>query len=277
MNWLQALTKHAQEMRSCVLVTVVESTGSAPRKVGTRMVVDASSFADTLGGGALELEAIKHAQALLLSGPAEPVISHRTFTLGNDLSQCCGGRVNLQFDCHWSNDFRVHVFGAGHVAQEVARIVQRLPCIATFHDSRTEWLDRLQQCVVAESMSAAIAPQAGVHTALMSDNPHASVESCEPASYFLIMTHSHETDLELVEAVLSRGDASYCGLIASTSKAASFRNRLSRKGFTDAELSLLTAPIGVNANTGNTPMEVAVAGISDILHVRQSRLASLSK
>lgn len=276
MNWLQALTLHAQEMRSCVLVTVVESTGSAPRKVGTRMVVDANSFADTLGGGALELEAIKHAQALLLRGPSELVISHRAFTLGNDLSQCCGGRVNLQFDCHWSNDFRLHVFGAGHVGQEVARIAQRLPCITTFHDARAEWLDRLQQCIVAEPAAAGTAPQAGVYTALISENSHASVEACEPASYFLIMTHSHETDLELVEAVLSRGDASYCGLIASPSKAASFRSRLSRKGFTSAELSMLTAPLGENVKTGNTPMEVAIAGISDILHVRQKHLSSLS-
>jgi len=272
MNWLQALTTHAKGNRSCVLVTVVESTGSAPRKLGTRMVVDAESFSDTLGGGALELEAITHARELLASGKTDPVISYRSFTLGNDLAQCCGGRVNLQFDCQWANDFQVHVFGAGHVAQEVARIAQRLPCLTTFHDPRPEWLEKLQQCISVASETDSVSPQAGIEIALMTNNPHASVESCAPGCYYLIMTHSHETDLDLVEAVLARGDARYCGLIASRSKASSFRSRLTKKGFSEAELFVLSAPLGCHSKTGNTPMEVAVAGISDILHVRQTQL-----
>ncbi len=269
MNWLQALTAHANANRACVLVTVVESTGSSPRKTGARMVVDTEDFFDTLGGGALELEAISHARALLANGTREPAISHRNFILGSDLTQCCGGTVNLQFDCQWANDFVLHVFGAGHVAQEVARITQRLPCISTFHDSRSEWLEKLRQCISAEPTS----PHAGIRTSLLTNNPHACVESCEPGAYFLIMTHSHELDLELVEAVLSRGDARYCGLIASGSKAASFRGRLKRQGFSDSELSRLTAPLGTRVNTGNTPMEVAVAGIADILHERQSQVS----
>jgi len=82
---------------------------------------------------------------------------------------------------------------------------------------------------------------------------------CPAGSHYLVMTHSHERDLEVVEAVLSRGDAAFCGLIASRSKAQAFRSRLSRKGFSDAEVAQLTAPLGARVRTGNTPMEVAIA------------------
>ena len=95
MNWLKALSQYAENNVSCVLVTVIESTGSAPRVVGTRMVVTGDGFADTIGGGALEHEAIEHAQTLLQVGSNEALITQRDFTLGADLTQCCGGRVTL--------------------------------------------------------------------------------------------------------------------------------------------------------------------------------------
>lgn len=266
MNWLGALSQCAVQNLSCVLITVVESEGSAPRVLGTRMVVTENDFVDTLGGGALEHEAIEHARNLLTAKLPGPVITHRHFVLGSDLTQCCGGKVKLQFDCQWANDFVVHVFGAGHVAQEVARVVQRLPCRATFHDSRQEWLDKLNVCLDVEISSA----PTSVTTSKLSENIHITVEACQPESYFMVMTHSHELDMELVEAILTRGDSRYCGLIASKSKAASFRSRLKRKGFMHSELARLTAPLGQHFQTGNTPMEVAVAAVSDLLHLRNA-------
>lgn len=264
MNWLSALSHNAEQNRSCVLVTIVESEGSAPRALGTRIVVTQSDVSDTLGGGALEHEAIAHARQLLETKTLAPVISHKQFVLGSDLTQCCGGRVKLQFDCQWANDFILHVFGAGHVAQEVARIVQRLPCRATFYDGREQWLDKLNGCLDIAAASFSMS----VTTAVLNENVYSCVETCSPGSYFLVMTHSHELDMELVEAILARGDARYCGLIASDSKAASFRSRLKRKGFTDAELAALTSPLGQHIRTGNTPMEVAIAALGDVLHVR---------
>ncbi len=267
MNWLKALSLHAEKNTSCVLVTIVELKGSAPRVVGTKMVVSLNDIADTLGGGALELEAIEHARTLLNAPTSEPLISHKEFALGTDLTQCCGGRVKLQFDCQWASDFSLQVFGAGHVAQEVARIVQRLPCRATFHDARSEWLEKLKTCIDGGGASS----HASINTRLVSENPYAYVESCPANAYYAVMTHSHELDMELVEAILARGDARYCGLIASDSKAVSFRSRLKRKGFTHTELEGLTAPMGLHFKTGNTPMEVAIAMTADVLHIHQQK------
>ena len=294
MNWLNALSLHRKTNRACVLVMVTEVEGSAPRPVGARMLVSADEFYDTLGGGALELEAISHARALLENAGDSPLISNRTLVLGSALSQCCGGRVTLQFDLHKANDHILHVFGAGHVAQEVARIAQRLPGVTTFYDSRADWLNRLT-CALTKNESIDMAPSvdlsvssntfttipgnlpaSAIHLKHLTNNVYAAVEACEPGASFLVMTHSHELDMEVVEAILSRQDSAYCGLIASDSKAIKFRNRLRRKGFNDKELAQLTAPIGVQRKTGNTPMEVAVAAISDVLYAWQSTSTSSS-
>ncbi len=270
MDWLAALCHCRRDNSACVVVMVVHVTGSAPRTVGTRMVVTNEKVYGTIGGGALELEGIAHARALMdcssSSAPLGEPVSTRIFSLGKELSQCCGGKVELQFDMHMANDFRLHVFGAGHVAQEIARIALRLPCVTMFHDSRADWLAHIDELVERDG-DGVFASQ--VSTSLMNANTYQHIEALSPSAYYLVMTHSHELDMEVVEAVLSRGDSTYCGLIASRSKAVKFRHRLKRKGFDDQEIAQLTAPIGAGVETGNTPMEVAIAGVGDVLTARQ--------
>jgi xanthine dehydrogenase accessory factor len=81
-----------------VLVSVAEVRGSAPREVGAAMAVAADgSFAGTIGGGALEWQALAEAQAFLAASSAATIKSLRK-SLGPDLAQCCGGRVTLTFE-----------------------------------------------------------------------------------------------------------------------------------------------------------------------------------
>lgn len=269
MDWISAIAYCRDNNISCVIVLIVKLEGSSPRGVGTRMVVTAQDVYGTIGGGALELEGISHARALLdcarVSENATELISRRKINLGKQLSQCCGGVVEIQFDCLPACDVVLHIFGAGHIAQEVVRLATRIPCITHVHDQREEWLTEVVSVVESQP-----ADSTSVTTHLLTMDIYSYIEALEPSAYFLVMTHSHEMDLEIVEAILSRGDAAYCGLVASKSKAARFRNRLGRKGFTDAEIKSLTAPVGKHVCTGNTPMEVAIACIGDILTQRNT-------
>ena len=86
----RALSSHPD----CALVTVVEVRGSAPREAGARMIVmPDGGFLGTIGGGALEWQAIAQAR--------ESLARHTPFTrlsrhaLGPELGQCCGGSVRL--------------------------------------------------------------------------------------------------------------------------------------------------------------------------------------
>ncbi len=261
MIWLDALTAHLNQGKACVLVTVSAVEGSAPRTVGARMLVGNESCSDTIGGGALEQLAIEHSRRLLQTDSSAAIIESHTSILGSDLSQCCGGKVTLSYEFHPAVAFNIVVFGAGHVAQCLATILQQLPCRARFIDSRPQWLKKLpinQPCA------------GDIRAVELGDNPFLSVEQCPDKAYFLVMTHSHELDFDLVEAILSRGDSTYCGLIASRSKAKRFRTRLTRKGFTEHELNKLTAPIGERFHVGNLPMEVAIAALSEMLQLKKT-------
>ena len=89
-NVERALSAHP----ACALITVVEVRGSAPREAGARMVVmPDGGFLGTIGGGALEWQAIAQARENLARH--EPLTRLSRHALGPELGQCCGGSVRL--------------------------------------------------------------------------------------------------------------------------------------------------------------------------------------
>ena len=89
---LTALASALDQHGPVVRVVVTEVRGSAPREIGAAMLVSrAGLVAGTIGGGALELEAIERAQGLTTGR-----VDRRA--LGPDLGQCCGGAVVLAYD-----------------------------------------------------------------------------------------------------------------------------------------------------------------------------------
>ena len=79
------------------------------------------------------------------------------------------------------------------------------------------------------------------------------------------MTHSHKLDLEICAAVLARNDASYCGLIGSTSKRRRFEKQFLQLGLSQAVIDTLVCPIGVKGINGKRPAEIAIATVAEIL------------
>jgi xanthine dehydrogenase accessory factor len=232
----------------CV-IEVLETRGSAPRDAGTRMWVNATGARGTIGGGNLEYTALKIAREMLLSGEA---LRERRFALGDSLGQCCGGAVTLRFTL--SNEaqadeplFDVVLFGAGHVGKEVARILERLPCRLTWVDPRPE--------VFPASVNAKV---------VIEEEPAWMVDEAPAGAYYLVMTHSHALDLEIVERALKRNDFAFLGLIGSETKAAKFRLRLRQKNI---PAERLVCPIGL-VKAGKHPAEVAVSAVAQLLERR---------
>ena len=138
MNWVEAIARLTAGNRGFVVVTVLETRGSAPRDRQSKMVVTGDASHDTIGGGNLEFRAIEHARGLLSRG--QPGNERQVYTLGEDLSQCCGGRAELLYECFPACDFLVALFGAGHVGRALVRILAGLPCRVTWFDSREDVL-----------------------------------------------------------------------------------------------------------------------------------------
>jgi xanthine dehydrogenase accessory factor len=80
---------------------------------------------------------------------------------------------------------------------------------------------------------------------------------------YLVMTHSHALDLEIVARALQRSDACFVGLIGSETKAARFRSRLKARGI---DASRLVSPIGL-FKAGKHPAEVAVSAVAQLLAI----------
>ena len=265
MNWLEAASKCSLAGEGFIIVTVLETRGSTPRDCQAKMVVTLQTSHDTIGGGSLEFAALQHAREMLRRDT--PGNMQRQFPLGPELAQCCGGQVELLFECFPSNSFHVAVYGAGHVGTALVKLLAELPCRVTWLDSRE---DRLAVAMKAVGRPANVSP----HECRA---PAGSVENMPPATWFIVMTHSHDIDFEIVEAVLSRNDAAFCGLIGSRSKAASFRRRLARKGFSEDETRGLTSPIGLDLGGGKLPMEVAVSVAAQLMRLYRHAVSGESE
>src|SRR5471032_3176092 len=92
MQVFNRLVEALQAEGAGALISLIKAEGSSPRESGARMVVRPSgAFNGTIGGGALEWEALEAARLALKAGRGAAL--RRTVSLGPDLAQCCGGRV----------------------------------------------------------------------------------------------------------------------------------------------------------------------------------------
>jgi xanthine dehydrogenase accessory factor len=247
------------EGRPAMLVQVLQARGSVPREAGTRMLVAADAAAGTIGGGHLELQAIARARALMAAGTAAP--QDQTMALGPTLGQCCGGALTLRTApldaaalAAWPDEaplFTLQLYGAGHVGRAIARLLDSLPC-------RVQWIDARED-EFPDRPSAAHVERLCVEPVL------SEVAQAPGGAFFLVLTHSHELDLALAEAILRRGDFGFFGLIGSATKRARFERRLAQRGVAAEALARLHCPIGVPGIPGKQPEVIAVAVVAQLL------------
>ncbi|MCW1917309.1 xanthine dehydrogenase accessory protein XdhC [Rhodobacter sp. KR11] len=262
-------------------VLIAAHDGSSPREAGASMLVTPFTTHGTIGGGALEHQAIQVARA----HRGAPHVTR--IPLGPALGQCCGGAVTLvtevltkvpQGPLHtvsldglpmplavkrllalargqgalpatqilqgWLIDpvtppkSALWLWGAGHVGRAIATTLAPLP------DLQITWID--------------IAPDRfpegpeGVRQLPVPD-PAQAVSLAPKDAHHLILTFSHQLDLELCHRLLSHGFTT-CGLIGSQTKWARFRSRLQALGH---DPSPITCPIG-DPSLGKHPQAIAI-------------------
>ncbi len=246
-----------------VVVEVAEALGSAPREAGTRMLVDAGRIDGTIGGGHLEWKAIGQARAMLTAGDAAPRSVH--YPLGPALGQCCGGAVTLSF--RWLDAalvdawppvpvlFHLQLYGAGHVGQAILQALAPLPV-------RIDWIDERE-----EEFARHVAPIAGAADirSVCVDAVESEVRLAPPGAYYLVLTHEHDLDLRITEAILQRADFGYLGLIGSRTKRQRFFHRFEQRGIAAALIERITCPIGIPGIDGKQPEVIAVAVAAQLL------------
>ncbi|PZX16193.1 xanthine dehydrogenase accessory factor [Palleronia aestuarii] len=283
------VTAHGRATR----ILVVEARGSAPREPGTSMLVWPDRLHGTIGGGALEHDAIARAR----SGRTG-ITRH---ALGPDLGQCCGGSVTLHaaaWDAEAIAATRAEagliVYGRGPRPAAIAKLIARAEAgrpvpLQIFGDWVVEPLAPDPAPVwiwgaghVGQALASVLAPLPNVAPVVIDTAPDrfpdalpqgaARLVAAEPArlathapeeAHHLIATYSHEIDLALCDALLRRPVGSI-GLIGSATKWARFRSRLRALGHTDAQISSIRCPIG-DPSLGKHPQAIAVGVAADLL------------
>jgi xanthine dehydrogenase accessory factor len=238
-----------------VLCTVIASHGSTPQKPGSKLVVKADgSLLGTVGGGAIEKQIVDAALALLGDGSASTQVLDTHLT--HELGMCCGGRMTVFLEKHVAAPSLV-VFGAGHVAKELAALAVATGFRVTVVDERAEWASpqRFPGCTLDPRPcdDVARAHEAGADT------------------YYCVTTHDHALDQRCVEALLDKPSA-YLGVIGSRRKAERFRQRLRAAGFSQERIDRLECPMGVDIGA-LTPAEIAVSIVARLVSVRRSTQA----
>lgn len=257
--------------QGAVLVEVTEARGSVPREAGTRMLVGAHQTAGTIGGGHLELKAIEQARQMLVTQDTGPRSAH--YALGPALGQCCGGAVTLRLSwldaaalAAWPLEpprFHLQLYGAGHVGRAIARALAPLDVVvdwideredefpAAWHEGQVPWPEQIRRVCV--------------------DTVEAEVRHAPRDAFYLVLTHQHDLDLRITEAILRRGDFRFLGLIGSKTKRQRFVHRFEQRGIAAQVIERLTCPIGVPGIVGKEPEIIAVAVVAQLLQAAGSQ------
>lgn len=267
MSDLRALaTRWLEAARPAIVVLVTVARGSVPREAGTRMLVARDAAAGTIGGGHLELKAIEEARGMLPAGDRSARSRH--FPLGPALGQCCGGAVTLSFApldagslAAWPVTpprFRLQLYGAGHVGRAIARALAPL-------DVQVDWIDEREDEFPTGLLDGIDSPWPAHIRRVCVDSVEGEVVAAPPGACYLVLTHRHDLDLRIAEAILERGDFAFLGLIGSKTKRQRFVHRFEARGIPPARIARLTCPIGLPGIEGKEPAVIAAAVVAQLL------------
>jgi xanthine dehydrogenase accessory factor len=293
----QAVAEHGQVAR----ILIADHKGSSPRGSGTSMLVWDSGFSGTIGGGALEYQAIADAQKKLQN---KALTSVQRIPLGPNLGQCCGGSVTLVTECFTQNNLPAEATlfarpvkpntpeplwvkrarsgarnGAetpdtqlqdGWLVEPVAQSPQPVWIYGAGHVGRAiiDTLQGLPFAITWVDTNVNRFPDLIPEnvTQLIAQNPaQAAIHAPHDAKHF-ILTYSHALDLELCHAILGHSFKSV-GLIGSKTKHVRFTTKLQALGHTHTQISRIICPIG-DPSLGKEPKAIALGITSTLIRER---------
>lgn len=245
---LQEISNSSDKAALCI---IIDSSGSTPRKAGSKMIVyNDGRIVGTVGGGAIEKQVINDAIDQI---KAKLPIS-KEYNLAQDLGMHCGGKMTVYIE-PIINNFNLYIFGGGHIGRVLAKYSMDFGFKPTIIDERKEIVEQinLEGCsFVCEDYKIAIDKLEFNNT-----------------TFVVIVTHRHVNDEGILE-IIAKKDCKYLGMIGSKNKVA-----LARKRFTENNLLLqeqldkVDMPIGMKINA-QTPEEIAISIIAKLIDVKNS-------
>ncbi len=308
---VHALSQAVEQHGAVVRIVIGALQGSAPRGPGVSILIWDDGISGTIGGGAVEFEAIKTARKMLEA--QEPLLVQQE-TLGAGHKQFCGGALTLVFerfdaaklqDTFPSSDrdgayLRKVQAGASTPPTQLLRHWEtQKPTLTVLQDG---WLIEPTRAPrrrimiygagnVGHALARVLAPLPQFEVYLVDvredlfrdlpDRVHQSwqrlptdlmAEAPDDAAHF-IMTPEHDYDLELCHRLLGR-QFGKAGLIGSGIKWARFRKQLQAMGHSERSITRIQSPIG-DPRLGKEPQAIAIGVAAALLRHEQEQQASV--
>ena len=264
MKLCDLLQEQADSLRSgrdYAVVTIVEAENLA-RTSGKMIVYADGSISGTVGGGMWEqvaredaLEALKNGKNLV-----------KTYTFAEEFARAGfrhDGKMTAFIEVFRDESLQLVVVGGGHVGNAVIRAAKMVGFAVTLVDTRGEetigdsirMADRFVKMEVFEDVEKIPLPR-------------------DP--YYVVSTYGHMVDGAALGAVLRRGDAKYVGMLGGRKKISAIYEKLEAAGIPGSLLKEVHSPIGLDLG-GETPEELAIAIVAEIMAVKNGRTGLFSK
>lgn len=156
------------------------------------------------------------------------------------------------FSCPIGQKMRVWIFGAGHVAQALAPLLEQLDFRCGVLDDRAEFANR-ERFPTVDAVDTI-------------DLSHLEALPVSESDAVCIMTRGHQSDYVVLRQML-RTRAGYLGLMGSLRKVAETRRHLLDDGFPEDAIARIHMPIGTDISA-DTPMEIAVSVAGELIQHR---------
>ena len=309
-NVLEPLAKWQSEGLKVALVTLVGVEGGAPRQPGAQMAVaEDGRYAGYLSGGCLEGAVALEAQVIIKTAKPK-LVRYGKGSPYFDVRLPCGSGLDLFFDptissllvadmlartaARTSFALRTHLVDGHSDIAAVSLSPQGIDAsrrngdiFARFYTPklRTLFLGHGPALVAMASLAAALGIDVAVYASddptladldrrglrhmLMTGDVDGASGQLDFASAAVLVFHDHEQEPELLSGIL-KSDAFYIGALGNHAVHRARLKALSVRGFDDATLARIRAPVGMIGGA-KSKATVAISALAELIAEAKAR------
>lgn len=257
----QAIVEALDRGEPVAVLTVVRASGSTPRHLPANMLVRADgSFVGSIGGGSMEWQAIRDAQAALTERQSRMVDYSLTGKEPGNLG-LCGGTEQVFIDVVVPNPTLLLV-GAGHIGKALTKIAKVLEWRVVVVDDRADYITPEQLPDADERILVRYEPE----TESLAPMP----VTVTPTTFVLLATWGWD---EPALRQLINSPAAYIGLVASARKSILIFRDLVAEGIAPEALARVHVPTGLDLGA-ERPAEIALSILAEMLMVERRATGS---
>ena len=247
-----ALLPSIEQRIPLTLATVIERRRASDVPIGAKMLIrEDGSVTGTLSSAALDALVIPDAVAALAQE------SPRTITYALTPGET-PSTVDVLLEPFIPLPELV-ILGAGHIAQPLARMAKMCDFDVTVIDDRASFANRERfpdaNRILAESFDTAV-----------------QSITVTPRTYLVLVTRAHAYDVYSLRHLIHK-ESAYIGMIGAQRRVWAVLKLLNDEGVSPELLAKVHAPVGIAGLKAETPAEIAVSILAEVINVRRGGTA----